>query len=77
MAQAQKAEKHIIWRRMDLNCEDWKPSLKENYLDRMEDEYRGLMHHEVNDSYFEEKRAGLANICVSAHKEYKNVTLKK
>lgn len=58
MAQAQEAEKHVIWSNMDLDLEDWKPGLEENYPDMTDDEYYGLMH-EINDMYFDDERANL------------------
>ena len=56
MEQAQ--EKHIIWSSLNLELEEWRGFLEEEYPDRTEEEYYSLMH-ELNDGYLDDERANL------------------
>ena len=51
-------EKHVIWSNYDLNYEDWKDDLKEEYPEMTEDERTSLMY-EINNSYLDDERANL------------------
>ena len=48
MEQIQEEEKRIIWSNLNLDIEDWREFLEEEYPDRTEDEYYDLMR-ELND----------------------------
>ena len=51
-------EKHIIWSNLNLDMEDWREFLEEEYPGRTEDEYYCLMH-ELNDGYLDDERMNL------------------
>lgn len=57
MEQAQE-EKHIIWSNLNLDMEDWREFLEEEYPGRTEEEYYGLMH-ELNNGYLDDERMNL------------------
>ena len=54
---ANKENKHTIWS-SDINLEDWKDFLKEEYPDSSEDEYYDLAA-ELNSEYLEDERMNL------------------
>ena len=51
-------EKHIIWSNLNLDMEDWREFLEEEYPGRTEEEYYYLMH-ELNDGYLDDERMNL------------------
>lgn len=51
-------EKHIIWSNYDLDYEDWKDDLEENYPELSEQERITLMY-EINGDYLEDERTNL------------------
>lgn len=51
-------DKHIIWSNYDLDYEDWKDDLEENYPDLSEDERIALMY-EINGDYLDDERVNL------------------
>ena len=52
-------KKHIIWSNLDLNLEDWKDFLEEEYPD-VTDEYKQFnLVSELNDEYFGDERKNL------------------
>ena len=51
-------EKHIIWSDINLNFEDWKDDLQEQYPDASEDELIFKMY-ETNNEYLNDERANL------------------
>ncbi len=55
--------KHVIWSDINLDFEDWKDDLKEQYPDASEDELIFKMY-ETNNEYLNDERANL-NIQVS------------
>ena len=57
MEQVQE-EKHIIWSNLNLDMEDWREFLEEEYPGRTEDEYYCLMH-ELNGGYLDDERMNL------------------
>lgn len=57
MEQAQE-EKHIIWSNLNLDLEDWREFLEEEYPGRIEEDYYGLMH-ELNNGYLDDERMNL------------------
>lgn len=57
-------EKHIIWSNYDLDYEDWKDDLEENYPELSEQERITLMY-EINGDYLEDERTNL-NVQLSA-----------
>lgn len=57
MEQAQE-EKHIIWSNLNLDMEDWREFLEEEYPGRTEEEYYYLMH-ELNNGYLDDERMNL------------------
>lgn len=57
MEQAQE-EKHIIWSNLNLDMEDWREFLEEEYPGRTEEEYYDLMH-ELNNGYLDDERMNL------------------
>ena len=54
---------HIIWSNMNLNYEDWKADLEEQYPDMTEDELERLMW-DLNAEYLDDERVNL-NVPVS------------
>lgn len=58
MEQVQEQEKHIIWSNLNLDLEDWREFLEEEYPGRTEEEYYYLMH-ELNDGYLDDERMNL------------------
>lgn len=58
MEQMQEQEKHIIWSNLNLDLEDWREFLEEEYPGRTEEEYYYLMH-ELNDGYLDDERMNL------------------
>lgn len=57
------SKKHIIWSNLNLNYDDWKADLEEEYPDLTDDERLGLMY-ETNDYYLDDERVNL-NIALS------------
>lgn len=53
-----EAEKHVIWSDLNLDYEDWREFLEEEYPGRTEDEYRLLMY-ELNADYLDDERSNL------------------
>ncbi len=53
-----EAEKHVIWSDLNLDYEDWREFLEEEYPGRTEDEYRMLMY-ELNADYLDDERSNL------------------
>lgn len=53
-----EAERHIIWSDLNLDYDDWREYLQEEYPDRTEDEYRMLMH-DINEDYLDDERSNL------------------
>ena len=51
-------EKHIIWSNLNLDMEDWREFLEEEYPGRTEEEYYYLMH-ELNNGYLDDERMNL------------------
>ena len=51
-------EKHVIWSDINLDFEDWKDDLKEQYPDASEDELIFKMY-ETNNDYLDDERANL------------------
>ena len=51
-------DRHIIWSNYDLNYDDWKYDLEEEYPDLTEEERMKLMH-EINDDYLSDERINL------------------
>ncbi len=51
-------EKHIIWSNCDLDLDDWRDDLAEEYPDKSEDELYAIMC-ETNDHYLDDERANL------------------
>ena len=51
-------DKHIIWTDINLDFEDWKDDLKEQYPDASEDELIFRMY-ETNNEYLNDERANL------------------
>jgi len=52
------AGRHVIWSNYDLDYNDWKADLEENYPDLSEDERVALMY-EINNDYLDDERANL------------------
>ena len=50
--------KHIIWSNRDLDYEDWRKELEEEFPDRTETERISLMYA-INDDYLEDDRINL------------------
>lgn len=51
-------DRHIIWSNINLDLDDWRDDLKEEYPDYTEDElYREMV--ETNDSYLDDERVNL------------------
>lgn len=50
--------KHVIWSNRDLDYEDWRKELEEEFPDRTETERISLMY-EINDDYLEDDRINL------------------
>lgn len=55
-------EKRVIWSNIDLNFDDWKNDLKEEYPGLSESEYYEKMT-ELNDMYLDDERANLDIDC--------------
>lgn len=53
-----KKEKHVIWSNYDLNYDDWKVDLEEQYPGLSEDERISLMY-EINGDYLDDERRNL------------------
>lgn len=53
-----EAEKHVIWSDLNLDYEDWREFLEEEYPGRTEEEYRMLMY-ELNADYLDDERSNL------------------
>lgn len=51
-------QKHIIWSDIDMDFDDWRDDLKEQYPDASEDELMSLMY-EINNEYLEDERGNL------------------
>ena len=51
-------DRHIIWSNRDLNYDDWKDYLEEEYPDLTEEE-RMRMMYELNDEYLSDERINL------------------
>ncbi len=51
-------QKHLIWSNYDLDYEDWRADLEEQYPELSEDERVALMH-EINGEYLYDERANL------------------
>ena len=51
-------EKHIIWSNYDLDYDDWRDDLEEQYPDLSEDERVELMY-EINGDYLDDERLNL------------------
>lgn len=51
-------DRHIIWSNYDLDYEDWRDDLEENYPDLTEEERIALMY-EINDDSLNDERANL------------------
>jgi len=51
-------EKHVIWSNYDLNYEDWKDDLEDEYLEMTEDERTSLMY-DINNDYLDDERENL------------------
>ncbi|MCI8595162.1 MAG: hypothetical protein HFF09_07935 [Oscillospiraceae bacterium] len=51
-------ERHIIWDNYDLDYEDWRADLEEEYPELPEDERIYLMH-EINGEYLDDERTNL------------------
>lgn len=51
-------EKHIIWSNYDLDYDDWRDDLEEQYPDLSENERVELMY-EINSDYLDDERANL------------------
>ena len=49
--------KHVIWSNRDLDYEDWRKELEEEFPDRTETERISLMYA-INDDYLEDIRKG-------------------
>lgn len=58
MEQVQEEEKHIIWSNLNLDLDEWREFLEEEYPDRTEHEYYDLMC-ELNDGYLDDERLNL------------------
>lgn len=58
MEQIQEQEKHIIWSNLNLDLEEWREFLEEEYPGRTEEEYYYLMH-ELNNGYLDDERMNL------------------
>ena len=54
----QEPEKHIIWSNINLDLDDWKDDLKEQYPDKTDDELYSIMC-ETNAEYLSDERANL------------------
>ena len=50
--------KHVIWSNRDLDYEDWRKELEEEFPDRTETERISLMYA-INDDYLEDDRINL------------------
>ena len=53
-----KKEKHMIWTNYDLNFEDWRADLEEEFPDLGEDELHAMMH-ERNNCHLDDERINL------------------
>lgn len=53
-----KEEKHVIWSNHDLDYEDWRANLEEQFPDLSDDE-RYLKMLEINDDYLDDERLNL------------------
>ena len=51
-------QKHLIWSNFDLDYEDWRTDLEEQYPELTEDE-RMMLMHEINGGYLDDERANL------------------
>ena len=51
-------DKHIIWSNYDLDYEDWRGDLEEEYPELSEDERISLMY-EINGHYLDDERMNL------------------
>lgn len=51
-------DRHIIWSNYDLDYDDWREELEEQYPDLTEDE-RMLLMYEINDEYLSDERENL------------------
>lgn len=51
-------QKHIIWSDIDMDFDDWRDDLKEQYPDASEDELMRLMY-EINNDYLADERGNL------------------
>lgn len=55
---SRQSDRHIIWSDIDLDLEDWKADLTEQYPDLSEDELIQRMY-EINADYLTDERANL------------------
>ncbi len=51
-------QKHLIWSNFDLDYEDWRADLEEQYPELSEEERIALMY-DINDDYLDDERANL------------------
>ena len=51
-------QKHVIWSDIDMDFDDWRDDLKEQYPDASEDELMSLMY-EINNDYLADERWNL------------------
>ena len=51
-------QKHLIWSDFDLDYEDWRKFLEDEYPELTEDE-RMMLMHEINGGYLDDERANL------------------
>lgn len=51
-------DRHVIWSNYDLDYEDWRADLEEDYPDLSEDERIALMY-EINGDYLDDERVNL------------------
>ena len=56
--QNQAVDRHVIWSDIDLDIDDWRDGLKEEYPGLTEDEMYALMC-EINSEYLDDERANL------------------
>ena len=56
-------ENHIIWSNHNLNFDDWKQDLQEQYPEKSDDELMNIMY-ETNNNYLDDERMNL-NISLS------------
>ena len=51
-------QKHLIWSNFDLDYEDWRTDLEEQYPELTEDE-RMMLMYDINNGYLDDERANL------------------